>query len=135
MKKILLLLLGSVLLTSCYTEAEGYARKQMKKSIMEIAKNPESISFSDIETVFANDSLCVLHFVLRGQNGFGGYNLTNYEYIYGVKSEYIHYETLRDIEKNGTILNPEILTRDVNKGKSLEDIIMLAASLGRTIFL
>lgn len=58
----------------------------MKKTILEMAKNPESVKIDNVKTIINNDSLCVLSFNARGQNSFGGYDRSNYEYYY-VKSK------------------------------------------------
>ena len=132
-----LLLFSILFFSSCQKTVEDYARTQMKKSITEIAKNPKSLSFSDIENVFLNDSLCVLQFTLRGQNGFGGYDAVDYEYIYGINYEGKHYEYMRDLGEMSSILDPKIQKRmlrvDDELGESLEGIIMFAATTGREV--
>jgi hypothetical protein len=79
MKKILLLLFA-VSLVSCSNSLESKAKKQMKKTMLEMAKNPESVKIDNVETIISNDSLCVLRCVARGQNTFGGYTRMNCVY-------------------------------------------------------
>ena len=86
MKKILLLIIASLAFVSCSNSLESKARKQMEKTMLEMAKNPESVKIDNVKTIINNDSLCVLSFNARGQNSFGGYDRSNYEYYY-VKSK------------------------------------------------
>lgn len=90
MKKILFSLLLAVItvgVTSC-DSFEDAAKKQMENTLKEMSKNPETLEISNIETMFANDSTCVLHAKTKGQNGFGGWSTSDIEYVYiKVKSE------------------------------------------------
>lgn len=55
-----------------------------------MAKNPDSFTISKLEVVFKaeNDSLIVYSFTGKGQNGFGGYTATNFEYYYQIGKDY-----------------------------------------------
>jgi uncharacterized protein YxeA len=103
MKKILLLIIASLAFVSCSNSLESKARKQMEKTMLEMAKNPESVKIDNVKTIINNDSLCVLSFNARGQNSFGGYDRSNYEYYY-VKSKKNgkerYMEALQEIEDN-----------------------------------
>lgn len=98
-------------LASC-NSFEREAKEQMEKTMKELAKNPDTFKITDVETMFSNDSTCVLHFKTKGQNGFGGWSAGNYEYVY-IKSKnikeniYETYETVINLEEKG------------NKGKSV----------------
>lgn len=76
----------------------------MKKTMLEMAKNPESVKIDNVKAVISNDSLCVLSFNARGQNGFGEYDRSNYGYYY-VKfvrgGEVGFMEALNEISKGG----------------------------------
>lgn len=72
MKKLFLLIIASLALVSCSNSLESKARKQMEKTMLEIAKNPESVKIDNIEVVISNDSLCVLSFVARGKTALAG---------------------------------------------------------------
>ena len=125
MKKYLLLL-SILFITSCQQQKtfEDSVIEQMKMTVKELAKNPESVSFSNIETKFLNDSICVLHFTLRGQNSFGGYNASQREYIYTVNSEGVCYERLRNLKEDGSILdrNNNIFESFLVLSHNIEDI-------------
>lgn len=101
--KLFLLIIASLALVSCSSGLESKAKKQMKKTILEMAKNPESVKIDNVKTIINNDSLCVLSFNARGQNSFGGYDRSNYEYYY-VKSKKDgkerYMEALQEIEDN-----------------------------------
>jgi len=81
MKKILSLLTALLLLTSC-GGLEHKAKRQMKETMLELAKNPDALKITKVKTILANDSLCVLSFIAKGQNGLGGYTSTRFEYYY-----------------------------------------------------
>ena len=83
-------------------DIESMAKKQAEKTMREFARNPESIVVSDMEVVFKTDSVCVLHFVQRGQNGFGGYSRGNIEYMYCIQFSGDIYECVIDLEDKGS---------------------------------
>lgn len=82
MKKILLLAVFALALVSCGNGLESKAKKQMKKTMLEMAKNPDALKISDIKTSWIDDSLCILSCKVRGQNPFGGYDMSEYQYYY-----------------------------------------------------
>lgn len=59
---------------------EHKTKKQLRSTLEELAKNPESFSISKEKIVFSNDSMCTISFIGRGQNGFGGYTSSKMEY-------------------------------------------------------
>ena len=100
MKKIFLCC--SLLLLCCCNNnlnIERLAEEQANKTIIEFARNPESVTISDMTTVFKTDSTCVLHFTFRGQNGFGGYSREKIEYIYYLADSNCVYECIIDLDK------------------------------------
>ena len=110
MNKVLLSLLCLLFLASCSNGFENEAKKHMEKTVKELAKDPSSIQISNVETVFSNDSVCILHFKSSGKNGFGGVASTNFEYAY-VKgpspdkdNEKAIFEVLLDLEDKTSIL-------------------------------
>ena len=84
MKKIksLALLALTTLICSCSNGLESAAKQQMEETMKELAKDPSSIQITNVETMFSNDSICVLHFKFSGKNGFGGVSSDEMEYIY-----------------------------------------------------
>ena len=83
-------------------DIESMAKKQAEKTMREFARNPESIVFSDMEVVFKTDSTCVIHFVQRGQNGFGGYSREEIEYMYCVQLSGDVYECVINLDEKGS---------------------------------
>lgn len=89
MKKILYSLLLAVIavgVMSC-NSFEDEAKAQMKKTLKELAKNPETYKITDVDVKFCNDSICVIHTQEKGQNSLGGWNSSRSEYVY-VKTTY-----------------------------------------------
>lgn len=82
MKRLIIILSAVALLASCGNGLERKAERQMRKTMLELAKNPETLKVDNVKAVISNDSLCVLSFIARGQNGFGGYNMSRYEYYF-----------------------------------------------------
>lgn len=98
------LALSTVLLLCCCckTDIESMAKNQVEKTMKEFARNPESIVVSNMEIVFKTDSACVMHLVLRGKNGFGGYSRDAIEYMYCVQSSGDVYECVVDLKEEGS---------------------------------
>ena len=99
MKKVIMFLLLAVIMasmsavfTSC-NSFEDEAIAQMRKTIKEMAKNPDTYKITDVDVKFCNDSVCVIHTKEKGQNGMGGWSSSMSEYVY-VKTTYkgeVHY--------------------------------------------
>ena len=100
-----LLLISMLFLLSCCNnkiDIESMAKEQAEKTMKEFARNPESISISKMETIFKTDSTCVLHFIQRGQNGFGGYSIEKIEYMYCIQKSGRTYECVIDLNYTGS---------------------------------
>ncbi len=82
MKNVFVFIVCVLLLCSCSDGLEKQAKKHLNNYIEEFAKNPDSFKTKQMKTVYNTDSLCVIEFVGKGQNGFGGYTSSHYEYIY-----------------------------------------------------
>lgn len=87
MKKLLIvsLALSVLFLSSCSNKAKELqeeAKKAMPQLFNDIAKDPSSVKIANSNTVFSNDSLCIIHFNLTAKNGLGIENSTRMEYIY-----------------------------------------------------
>lgn len=101
MKKILQIMTAfavAMCMVSC-DSFENKAKKQMYKTMRELAKDEESLKISNVKTCISNDSLCVIHFIAKGRNSFGGYSANRYEYVY-VKDikKGICYENIKELE-------------------------------------
>lgn len=132
MKKAFVVFIITLFFVSCSKGLENKAVKQMKETLNELAKNPESLKLSKKKTIYNNDSICVLQFIAKGQNGFGGYNSSHYEYILvrirdGKDPNKITYnECLIDLDENDPITgehNKSIM--DIDK-KTLNDFRLLS---------
>ena len=57
--------------TSCSRSAkfEKVAKTQMEATFKEVAKDPSSVVVSNIQTVYSDDSLCILHSDFTAKNG------------------------------------------------------------------
>jgi hypothetical protein len=58
-------------MASC-SSIQNDAEKQLRNTIQELARNPETFKILELETVYKSpsDSLIVMSFTGRGQNGF-----------------------------------------------------------------
>ena len=124
MKKILMfmaIMVTVVALSSC-NSFEKKAKKQLRDTMEELAKNPETYKITNEKIVFSNDSMCTISFIGRGQNGFGGYNSSKMEYTLiklakDDKGETTYYEALLDMEDQKDRRNSIKETiNDIDKG-------------------
>ncbi len=82
MKKILsvlVIMLAVVLFSSC-NPMERKAKKQLREAINELARNPDTYKIVNEKVVYSDDSTCVISFIGKGENGFGGYTSNRREY-------------------------------------------------------
>ena len=125
MKKIIVIILSVILITSCSDGLEKQAKEQLKKTMKEMLKNPDSATLTNVKTELNNDSLCIIHFTCKAQNGFGGYTSSRHEYIYlkmNKEDKPIYKEGIYDLDKMESVIK---LARDFDK--SLSDITGKAA--------
>lgn len=89
--------------TSCSRSAkfEKVAKTQMEATFKEVAKDPSSVVVSNIQTVYSDDSLCILHSDFTAKNGLGIEIKDKYEYIL-IHSNGKNYETYMEINQNTT---------------------------------
>ena len=83
MNRLFLFVLVTLLITSCSKGIEKDAKEQMKETIDEL--DLASVKITDIKTVFANDSLCILHFNSSAVDGYGNTETGLYEYVYFIQ--------------------------------------------------
>lgn len=94
------ILLCVLALCSCSQKSklESMAKDQMEKTFKEMAKDPESVKLSNLETVYSDDSLCIIHVDFAAKNGLG-YEIKNRcEYIF-ISSNGKNYESYQEIAK------------------------------------
>lgn len=87
-------------LCSCSQKSklESMAKNQMEKTFKEMAKNPESVKLSNLETVYSDDSLCIIHVDFTAKNGLGNDRKDRCEYIF-ISSNGKNYESYQEIAK------------------------------------
>lgn len=78
---------------------ESKAKKQLKETMMEMAKNPDTFKIENEEVLYSNDSLCIIHFTGKSQNGFGGWDSTPFEYVMVRGKKEIVREMIIDLTK------------------------------------
>lgn len=97
MNRFVLFVLVAALITSCSNSVESDAIHQMEKTMKELAKDPSSVQILDIKTMFADDSLCILHYRISAKNGFGAMRTSRYEYVYLVHKRFSNKELRSEI--------------------------------------
>ncbi len=105
--KFVMCLFIAILISSCSKGLESAAKEQMEKTMKELAKDPSSVQISNVQTMFSNDSICILHFKFSGKNGFGGVSSDEMEYIYityHLKDEKTTKETAFKLDETESIL-------------------------------
>lgn len=89
---LLIVMLCTIMLFSCSKKAQeqqkqkeipfvSNTRKNLYKWIDKHAINPEDFKVSNLEVVWATDSLCVINFRAIGENGFGGHVRKEFQYF------------------------------------------------------
>ena len=84
-KKILpILVLTGIFFIACsqVDKTRKEAEKQFQKTMTEIINDPSSMKLKDVQTMYSNDSLSILHANVTGKNGFGNEVTNKIEYIY-----------------------------------------------------
>ena len=115
------IMIAVVSLSSC-NSLEKKAKRQLRDTMEELAKNPETFKITNEKVVFSNDSMCTISFIGRGQNGFGGYNSSKMEYTLiklakDDKGETSYCEALLDMETKKDRRNSiKEAINDVDKG-------------------
>lgn len=111
-------------MTSCSESAqmERAAKEQMEATFKEMARDPSSVNLSNIETVYSDDSLCIIHCDVSAKNGLGAEVKDRCEYIY-INSDGKNYESYMEINKNeeGVFVSPEKYNKE-KKGTIYESL-------------
>lgn len=101
---------------------ESTARKQMETTLKEVAKDPASVKVSNVETKFANDSLCILNADFTAKNALGEEVRERCEYVY-VSSNGKQYEAYQEISSNDDcVFQTEEQYNKDKKGKIYESL-------------
>ena len=106
--RLLMIGICAILLVACSNGFEIKAKQQMEQTMKELAKDPSSLQISNVETIFSNDSICILHYKSSGKNGFGGVSSSKMEYVYLTwtkgNGELVTYETVIKLDDEPSIL-------------------------------
>lgn len=125
MRRLSFILVAILLLSACSGGVEKSAKNQMEKTFKELAKDPSSIVFTDVETKYSNDSICILDIKMSGKNGFGGVVSSRREYIYLIShdEETVIREAIIDLEEDESILEK---CKEIYQAKKWADDSQLA---------
>ncbi len=112
------------LMASCSESAklEKAAKEQMETTFKEMARDPSSAKLSNIETIYCDDSLCIIHCDFSAKNGLGAEVKNKYEYLF-IRSNGKNYESYIEIsnEDEGVFVSKEKYEKD-KKGKIYEPL-------------
>ena len=103
----------AIVVMSCTNKAKELndeAKEAVKQVFQEIAKDPSSVQLSNVNTVFSNDSLCILHLDLKAKNGLGIESNRKMEYVYMVSGEE-KYEAYQALESDSVYQDIETFER------------------------
>ena len=68
------------IICSCSSSLEDRTKDEALPFMKKIAKDPESVQLSEMEVIYSCDTLCVVEFVMKAKNGFGGYTSSRMQY-------------------------------------------------------
>lgn len=124
MKKLsfLFLALIAVLIVGCSqsSKTSSDARTSMEALLKELARNPESVKIENVNTVYGNDSLSILHFDFTAKNGLGMENTSKMEYIYLVQGDK-KYEAVHELGSDNVFVDTQALEK-LKKGSIFQDL-------------
>ena len=100
MKKLLFFLLLCITMVSCQSsKLKSEAQKQIELTLKEAARDPSSMKLSNMEVVYNDDSLCIIHVDYTGKNGLGNEISSKMEYVMlSYKDKY--YEAFQELSSN-----------------------------------
>ena len=87
-------------MVSCQSsKLKSEAQKQMELTLKEAARDPSSMKLSNMEVVYNDDSLCIIHVDYTGKNGLGNEISSKMEYVMlNYKDKY--YEGFQELSSN-----------------------------------
>lgn len=122
MKK-LTLMCSILLIAACTPKVETIETKTIstfKESIKEKLEEPESAIIDEIETMYSNDSLCIIHANLTAKNKLGQESTIKLEYIYLI-AEQNSYEVYFERNTDFVYMSPLLLEAE-KKGELYESL-------------
>lgn len=76
----------------------------MEALVKELAKNPESVKIENVNAIYENDSLSILHFDFTAKNGLGMESTDKMEYIYLIQGDK-KYEAIHELAADSIYLD------------------------------
>jgi biopolymer transport protein ExbD len=90
-KSFLMVILFAIvaMAASCTSSSslEKKAKKEMKKQMTKVAKDPKSVKIDNVETVYLDDSICILNYDFSANNSLKQRVTTQWEFIYQIESD------------------------------------------------
>ena len=134
MKHLLWSILVSFALISCSkspsSKLEGQAKDSFKTSLSELTENNKDTKIESINTVFSNDSLCILHIDVKEKNGIGVDVTTKVEYLF-LSQGGKYYEAFQLLNEDSVYVSEPTLKK-ISKGTIYENLDYANAILYRT---
>lgn len=142
MKKIYFLFMAVCLaFVSCSdnpaAKLESQAKNNLTTNIKDVAKDNEDVKIENIKTVYSSDSLCILHYDIKGKMGIGisdgkDFDITlSAEYIYLSRDGKL-YEATQLLSEDSVYVSKASLDK-IKKGKIYEKLSYDDAIMYRTI--
>ena len=98
MKRVLLMVFSFLCIISCNTPIQEKAEKQLRQTINSQQTNGEVI-ISDVDTIYTEDSLCVLQFSVKGKDWYGEEIKGRGEYIFKIYEDGSKKEVIYDFSE------------------------------------
>lgn len=98
-----LLVAFTILFCSCTSSIERKAKKEMKRKMTKVAKIPKSVKITNLNTVYVDDSLCILHYDFEGKNSYGVPVKNKEEFVYWISDDGI-FAYYNDIDEGKSVL-------------------------------
>ena len=107
-KKIFPIILLMVIFFACSKEdkTRKEAEEQLPKTLSEWVNDPTSMKTSDIQTMYSNDSLTILHTNVVAKNGFGNEVTNRIEYIF-LKTNGETYDAVKPLDEDSIYQDEE----------------------------
>lgn len=115
-----LIVVVGVLVTACSqsTTTSSEAKSSMEALVKELAKKPESVKLANINPIYENDSLTILHFDLTAKNGLGIESTERMEYVYLIQGDK-KYEAIHEIGADSVYVSNQTWEK-IRKGNIYE---------------
>lgn len=123
MKNVLYILMLCLAFASCQSsKLKSAAQKQMEATLKEFAKDPSSLKLSNIEVVYSDDSLCIIHADCTSKNGLGNEITSQIEYVM-LSQDDKNYEACQQISSSEeAIYQPKETFEKNKKGQIYEKL-------------